>query len=116
MFLSFAFIVPSLPQRWHTRALPVFAVTESTEILVKDNLYAPSVIQVKPGSTMVFYNQGKQLHSVTLVGHEDILDQEFIDPGKSFTFAVPADMAPGEYSLGCNIHVDMKGTLVVRAR
>ena len=85
------------------------------EVVLKDNLFEPSRVRVQPGATIIFRNLGKQLHAVTLIGHEAILDQGFIDPQKSLTFVVPKDMSPGEYTLGCNIHVDMKGTLVVEA-
>lgn len=83
------------------------------QVVVGDNYYSPDVIRVRAGDAVFFINKGSQLHSLTLIDHEDWLDQVYLKPGASFTFSVPVGLRPGSYSLGCNIHVDMKGTLVV---
>lgn len=80
---------------------------------VGDNYYQPAVIRVKAGDLMVFTNQGKQLHSLTLVDREELLNEAFLDPGKTFTFTVPNGLQPGPYVLGCNIHVEMQGRIIV---
>lgn len=80
---------------------------------VRDNYYKPQIIRVKPGDIIVFSNKGRQLHSMTLIDHEDLLDQAYIDPGMSFSFVMPNSLIPGEYALGCNVHVTMKARIIV---
>jgi plastocyanin len=80
---------------------------------VGDNYYKPAVIRVETGDLITFTNNGKQLHSLTLIDHEPLLDEAYLDPGKTFTFAVPNGLPPGEYVLGCNIHVDMQGRIII---
>ncbi len=85
------------------------------EVHMGDDYYQPDVVRVEAGDTIVFVNKGKQLHSPTLIDHEDVLDQEFVKPDQTFSLVVPAALAPGEYPLGCNIHIDMKAKIVVQA-
>ncbi|MCI0528949.1 MAG: cupredoxin domain-containing protein [Nitrospira sp.] len=109
------FLSPNKNSEWVTDLTESAEAAETIEVILKDNFFEPKLIRVKPGDTIQFKNLGKQLHSVTLVGHEEILDQLYIDPGKSFSFVVPKDMKPGEYPLGCNIHMGMKGKIEVNA-
>lgn len=81
--------------------------------MVKGNLFQPIVTHVKPGDTIIFDNKDKELHALTLEGHEKLLDEEYVDPGKKFKFKVPADARPGIWPLNCFIHVDMHGKIVV---
>jgi plastocyanin len=80
---------------------------------VGDNYYKPATIHAKAGDLIAFTNNGKQLHSLTLIDHEPLLDEAYLDPGKTFTFTVPNGLQPGEYVLGCNIHVDMQGRMII---
>jgi plastocyanin len=80
---------------------------------VGDNFYKPAVVRVKAGDLIVFTNNGKQLHSLTLIDHESLLDEAYVDVGKTFSFTVPNGLQPGEYVLGCNIHVDMQGRMII---
>ena len=80
---------------------------------VGDNYYKPEVVRVKAGDLIVFTNDGKQLHSLTLIDHESLLDEAYLDPGKTFSFTVPNGLQPGQYVLGCNIHVDMQGRMII---
>jgi plastocyanin len=80
---------------------------------VGDNYYQPAVIRVKAGDLIVFTNKGQQLHSLTLIDHEQLLDAAYLDPGKTFTFTVSNGLQPGQYVLGCNIHVEMQGRIIV---
>jgi plastocyanin len=80
---------------------------------VGDHYYKPAVIRVRTGDLIVFTNNGKQLHSLTLIDHEQLLDAAYLDPGKTFTFTVPNRLQPGQYALGCNIHVEMQGRMII---
>jgi plastocyanin len=81
------------------------------EVSVGDNFYRPDVIRVRPEGEIVFTNTGRQLHAMTLIGHERDLDEAYVRPGNSHTFRVR--LAAGEYVLGCNIHLDMKARVIV---
>lgn len=77
------------------------------------HVFAPEVTRVRPGDTIMFVNKDKDLHALTLQGHEDLLDEEYVDPGKRFHFVVPADAQPGDWVLNCYIHVDMQAKIVI---
>lgn len=111
---ALAFTIPLLLMLGGVRTLSAQEIGRRIEVEVGDNYYKPEVIRVKAGDLIVFTNKGKQLHSMTLIDHEDLLDEAYIDPGQTFTFAVPNSLPPGEYPLGCNVHMDMKGKIVVQ--
>jgi plastocyanin len=109
-------LVLIIPLLWTSIDMSALSAQETGQriaVEVGDNYYKPEVIRVKAGDSIVFSNQGKQLHSLTLVDHEELLNEAYLDPGKTFTFVVPNGLQPGLYILGCNIHVEMQGRLVV---
>src|SRR5262245_49755145 len=53
------------------------------EVSVGDNFYRPNVIRVRPDAEIVFTNTGRQLHAMTLIGHERDLDEAYVRPGKT---------------------------------
>lgn len=88
----------------------------SSVVVLKDHRFEPTLIDVKPGDTIRFDNADDSLHSLTLLGREDVIGEEFIDPGKSHVAHIPADMPSGTYELDCTIHVEMRAQLLVRER
>lgn len=92
------------------------AVERRIEVTAGDDYYQPNVVHVRAGDTIVFVNRGTQLHSPTLIDHEDLLDQAYVTPGQMVSFVVPDTLPPGTYTLGCNVHVDMTAKIVVDAR
>jgi plastocyanin len=106
----------SIPLLWASLDVNMLSAQGTGQLIaveVGDNYYKPAAIQVKTGDLMVFTNNGKQLHSLTLVNHESLLDEAYLDPGKTFSFTVPNGLQPGQYVLGCNIHVAMQGRMIV---
>jgi plastocyanin len=89
------------------------AAAQTVEVQLREQTYQPPLIRVRPGDTILFRNQDPYVHGVTLIHHEDTLDQGFIEPLQTLTFVVPKDVPPGEYPLGCTIHINMRGTLIV---
>jgi plastocyanin len=81
------------------------------DVTVGDNFYQPNVIRVRPEAEIRFTNAGRQLHAMTLIGHERDLDEAYVRPGQTQTFRVR--LAAGEYVLGCTIHLDMKARVIV---
>src|SRR5258708_5926418 len=100
------------------RFAPPFAKAEQPSLVValKNHRFEPMLVEVKPGDTIRFDNADDTLHSLTLLGREDVIGEEFVDPGKSHMVHIPADMPPGTYELDCTIHVDMRAQLLVRGR
>jgi plastocyanin len=64
------------------------------EVYMEDDYYRPEVVYVEAGDAIAFVNKGKQMHRPTLIDHEDVLDQEFVKPGQTFSLVVPAALAP----------------------
>jgi plastocyanin len=83
--------------------------------MVTGHLFQPVVTLVKPGDTIIFDNKDKDLHALTLAGHEKLLEEEYIDPGKQFRFKVPEDADSGTWLLDCYIHINMKAKIIIDA-
>ena len=93
--------------------LPARAAATSIEVRLLDHRFVPDQIAVRPGDRITFRNEDQDLHSVVLVGREDVIEETFIEPGKAREFALPDDLAAGSYQLACSIHVEMRAELVV---
>ena len=92
---------------------PAVAADEAVVVIMRNHRFEPRLLHVRPGQTIRFDNADDALHSLLLVGHESVIGEEFVDPGRSYTVRVPPDLAPGTYQLACTIHVDMQGQIVV---
>lgn len=88
-------------------------VENAVLVVLKEHQFEPRVVRVKPGQTIRFDNADDTLHSLTLLGHEDVIGEAFVDPGRSYTVHIPAEMPAGTYDLACTIHVDMRAELSV---
>jgi plastocyanin len=91
----------------------VLADSNTVEVILRMHAFHPSPMLAHPGDRIVFKNEDGDLHSVVLPDQEDMLPEHFIEPATSFQFRVPANVRPGEYSIACTIHVDMRTRLVV---
>lgn len=113
-FVRAAVLVSILSAPFFTMPAIYAAEREDAVILMVDgHLFQPDEVHVRPGSRILFRNEDKDLHSLTLLGHEDLMDEVYIDPGKEHVFTMPSDMKPQTLELGCNIHIAMKGKIVV---
>ena len=72
--------------------------------------FDPAQITVPAGSTVVWFNQGKEDHTVT--ADNGSFDSGYKKQGTSFQRAFPQ---PGKYAYHCAPHPWMKGTVVVVA-
>jgi plastocyanin len=72
--------------------------------------YEPAQVTVPAGSTVVWFNQGKEDHTVT--ADDRSFDSGYKKKGASWQRAFPR---PGKYSYHCAPHPWMKGTVVVVA-
>lgn len=96
--------------------MPAICAAEREEaviLMIDGHLFQPDEVHVRPGSKILFRNEDKDLHSLTLLGQEDLMDEVYIDPGKEHVFIMPSDTGSQTLELGCNIHIAMKGKIIV---
>jgi plastocyanin len=86
------------------------------EVHLKEQSFEPKTVSARPGDTIAFYNDDKELHSVFLPDHESLLAEHFIDPHARYEIAIPATADAATYNLVCTIHLNMKGTLQIIAK
>lgn len=77
-------------------------------VRVEDNAFDPGTVEVVPGTTVVWTNEGNDSHTVTAA--DGAFDSARLDPGESFS--VRFDQ-PGAFAYGCDFHPGMNGTVVV---
>jgi plastocyanin len=80
---------------------------------VWDNSDTPEVIRVKAGDLIVFADKGQQLHSLTLIGHEQLLDTAYLGFGQNFHLQHATQPAPSPHVLGCNTHMELQGRIII---
>jgi plastocyanin len=95
------------------RAVNAQTAATSIEVRLLDHRFVPDQIVARPGDRITFRNEDEDLHSVVLVGREDVIEETFIEPGEAHRFVLPDDLATGSYQLACTVHVDMRAELVV---
>jgi plastocyanin len=76
---------------------------------VEDFSFQPARLEVRPGATVVWSNQGQVIHTVT--AEDGSFDSGEIDPGAQgrITFS-----RPGTYRYHCTPHPFMRGVVVVK--
>jgi len=72
--------------------------------------FDPAQITVPAGSSVVWFNQGREEHTIT--ADDGSFDSGYQKPGSSWPRAFPR---PGKYTYHCAPHPWMKGTVVVTA-
>ena len=71
-------------------------------------------IQANAGDGIRFDNSSKLMHTVTVIGRDDVLGNQPVKPNESFVFRVPSGLSPGTYVLNCGLHPGMQAELVVK--
>jgi plastocyanin len=84
-------------------------VADSTKIVVKDFMFAPTPLTVKAGSTVTWTNLDDEPH--TVVSDTGLFKSGGMDTNESFSFKFDK---PGTYRFTCSIHPRMVGTIVVQ--
>jgi plastocyanin len=82
-------------------------------IILHRHTFEPAGILVHPEDRIVLSNEDPDVHALTVVGHEEVLQDEIIEPETSFSFIVPAFLEPGDYDLICTVHRDMRARIVM---
>jgi plastocyanin len=84
--------------------------TGATSISIKNFMFSPSNLTVKPGAKVTVTNHDSVTHTVTATSKSAFNTMD-IGAGKTVTFTAPTKA--GSYPYICDIHPYMKGTLTV---
>ena len=83
--------------------------SEIKEIKIYDNLYAPSAVLIRAGTTVIWTNEGMHAHTVSSKG--TLWDSGPIAPKGKFSVRF---MKPGSFEYYCNFHrKEMYGSVQV---
>lgn len=83
---------------------------EKVTVTIHDFKFDPPMVEIAPGTTVVFVNQGVD-HTATSVDDPPAFDSDILKKGDSFEFTFND---PGTFDYICLIHPKMKGTIVVK--
>jgi plastocyanin len=81
---------------------------QGTTVSIQDFFFAPAQVNVQPGTTVTWVNNGSAPHTVT--ADDGSFDSETLQPGQSFSFTF-ANV--GTFSYHCEIHPSMTGSVTV---
>jgi plastocyanin len=85
------------------------APADTTQILIKDFMFAPVTLTVTAGSTVSWINKDDEPH--TVVSDAGLFRSGAVDTDERFSFKFEQ---PGTYHFTCSIHPRMVGTIVVK--
>ena len=105
--------IPSEQSQTESAASANTPIGEKTlfEIDIKDFLYSSAELKIKAGSTVIWTNRDKAIHTVTSdSGGKAELNSGLMDQGETYTHNFTA---VGVFNYHCNIHQMMKGKIVV---
>jgi plastocyanin len=92
----------------HTGAGALAAGSPATHtVVIEDTAYAPAILTVKRGDTVVWINKDMYPHTVTAKG---VFDSHSIAVNGSWKYTA---REAGEFAYICTLHPTMKGTLKV---
>ncbi len=85
--------------------------SSTNAVAIKNFQFTPKKIEVKAGTKVTWTNQDSAVHTVTSdEGAPTTFDSGNLAQGKTYSFTFDK---PGTYQYHCEIHVSMKGTVVV---
>ena len=87
------------------------AGTESSALVMADNVFEPAELTVAAGSELELSNDGENPHNLTIEGTS--IDED-VDAGGSSTVTIDAE--PGTYTMFCEFHRSggMEGTVTIQ--
>lgn len=108
MALLIAFAAPLSPLAG-TAMAETPAPAKVQKVAIRDFAFAPQVITVAPGTTIVWTNEDEDPHTVT--ANDKSFHSAAIDTEERFTFTFTR---PGEFAYFCSLHPHMTGKVVVK--
>ena len=98
-------VVPAEPTTPTESTTP--APNDTTTVEIRNNAFNPAQLNVAPGTTVTFVNNDNVPHTAT--SDNKLFDLE-IPPGSSYPVVLEGE---GTVPYHCELHPDMKGTIVV---
>jgi plastocyanin len=80
----------------------------STTVNIHDHTFDPAQLNIAPGTTVTWTNGDTEAHTVT--ADDGLFDSGVLEPGQSYSTWLGGS---GTVSYHCDIHPDMKGSVVV---
>jgi plastocyanin len=84
--------------------------TDRVEVTIEGFAFAPAMLEIPAGTTIVFTNRDSAPHTVTDSAKPSLFDSGNLAMGDSFEFTFDT---PGTYEYFCRIHPTMVATIVV---
>jgi plastocyanin len=106
VYLAILFIVPG----------PAAAEEEDKDVevfMVKGHIFSPLAVHVQRGFRVIFSNRDEDLHALTLTGHENLLDEVYLEKGEGYVLTIPEDLPPQTLEIRCSIHMEMRAIMVI---
>ena len=88
--------------------VPSAGAQQNQTVYIQDFYFSPASINVEPGTTVTWVNQGQAPHTATHTG--GTFDSGTLQPGQSYSYTFNR---AGTYAYYCQIHPNMTGTIVV---
>lgn len=86
------------------------ADTDRVEVIIDQFAFAPAMLEIPVGTTVVFTNRDPFVHTATETEFPYLFDSGNLNTGDSFEFTFDT---PGTYEYFCLLHPTMLGTIVV---
>jgi plastocyanin len=88
--------------------VPSAGAQQNQRVYIQDFYFSPASINIEPGTTVTWVNQGQAPHTATHTG--GTFDSGTLQPGQSYSYTFNR---AGTYAYYCQIHPNMTGTIVV---
>jgi plastocyanin len=88
--------------------VPSAGAQQNQTVYIQDFYFSPASINIEPGTTVTWVNQGQAPHTATHTG--GTFDSGTLQPGQSYSYTFNR---AGTYAYYCQIHPNMTGTIVV---
>jgi len=85
------------------------AAPPANQITIKNFMFTPASLTVKPGTTVTWVNEDEEPH--TVLSSSGLFRSHAIDTKESFSYTFDK---PGEYHFICTIHPQMMGKVIVQ--
>ncbi|MEP6571651.1 MAG: plastocyanin/azurin family copper-binding protein [Gemmatimonadota bacterium] len=92
-------------------SIPLTGVPGSTVVIIKNFVFQPAQVTVRPGATVSWVNCETDGTTHTSTADQAAWDSPLLDVGVAFTFTAPA---AGTYTYHCAPHPTMLGSLIVQ--
>jgi plastocyanin len=89
-------------------AAPAAAQGQNVTVYIRDFYFEPAQLQVEPGTTVTWVNEGAAPHTVT--ANDGAYDSGWLYPGQSYSWTYAN---PGTYGYYCAIHPSMTASVTV---